>query len=743
MTEDINWDELRENIIGLGKKSSRKNYYPELQKKIVELDRFRTLLNQSNEAIFLAECSNGKFIDWNLAATDLLCISTEEIMEHTLFDIIPAKILNPFIDKLRNCTDVQNSSKSLETIINCAKGRKIPVEITIKLAQFGKQEYIVVIARDISERLKIQAALVESESNFREVFDNIYDAIIIHDNNGKIIEVNNKMISLFGVSREDALQLTVEQITDPEEDISRLPLIWDKLSSSLDYVFEWRTKRIADQKRLYVEVALRKIVWNRKTSILAVIRDISERKIAENREKEHRQFLEAMLETIPLPIFYKNINGRYLGCNSSYERYTGFKREYLIGKTASEIFPEEIARVFEQSDIEIVKQNHPQVFETHINDAEGSMRTAIYHKASFSNAQGKTIGFIGAILDITDQKESEMKILASEKKFRNIFNNSNDAIIITSLNTEVLEVNNAFVKLLGYSKEELQKINAINLIDKSLFSAAQDRLSRLIEGELVPSQETELIASDGVIIPVEEISKIIDYENTRAILTVLRDIRERRRFEKRLLDIVLDTEENERRKFAGNLHDEIGPLLSSMKMYISSLEGNEDKKKKEYIVEQILKLIKEAITSIREISNDLSPHVLNNYGLFAAVASAIETKKEFLDISINQNINNIRFPKNLEIIYYRVVKELLNNTLKHASASNVSISIYFEDNKLILKYKDNGIGFDVDKMLYDGKKGIGLLNIISRIRTIGGVYKIVSSAGKGFEFELSAKSFKI
>jgi len=209
--------------------------------------------------------------------------------------------------------------------------------------------------------------------------------------------------------------------------------------------------------------------------------------------------------------------------------------------------------------------------------------------------------------------------------------------------------------------------------------------------------------------------------------------------ERRILDTIIETEENERERLASDLHDEIGPILSSMKMYINSLSENENKKKKEYIITQLLELVREAISNIRAISNALSPHILTNYGLPAAIKSTIQNAQEFIDIEFSNNFKKLRFPSNVEIIYYRILNELLNNTLKHAKAKKIVILLQFDEGYLVLRYFDDGVGFNVEQVMKKKQSGIGLFNILSRIKTISGKYKIETSHGNGFRFELICK----
>jgi PAS domain S-box-containing protein len=332
--------------------------------------------------------------------------------------------------------------------------------------------------------------------------------------------------------------------------------------------------------------------------------------------------------------------------------------------------------------------------------------------------------------------KAEQLVKENEQKILNIFNSSSDAIIISDFNRKFLDVNETFLKLTGYEKNELQNIKTIEIFLPEYLLLLNDRMDKLKRGTKLSNIEIELRTKDDVVIPIELNSKLIVHGGYPALLTIIRDITERKQIEKRMLETMIQTEEKEREKFAGNLHDEVGPLLSSLKMYISLLVETGDKNKRTFIISQIQTLIKESITAVREISNDLSPHVLNTYGCITAINSFISLKNDIIHINFSQNINEKRFPVNIEVIIYRIVKELITNTIKHAQSKKIDLYLHEEKNKLLLKYADDGIGFNFDEIINEKRVGIGLLNILSRLKTVNGKYKIETATGKGFSFEL-------
>jgi len=208
---------------------------------------------------------------------------------------------------------------------------------------------------------------------------------------------------------------------------------------------------------------------------------------------------------------------------------------------------------------------------------------------------------------------------------------------------------------------------------------------------------------------------------------------ERNRSEKRLLNAIIQTEEKERKRFAKDLHDGLGPLLSAVKMSISALFNNPTKADSTIILENANVVINEAITSIKEISNNLSPHVLTNFGLVSALKNFTHkiNQTKSVQIELLSNMENERFNANTEIILYRATCELINNTLKHANAENISINISKHLRTLTIQYNDNGSGFNTEKLEDIQTQGMGFQNISSRIKSINGVFIINSAINEG------------
>lgn len=172
-------------------------------------------------------------------------------------------------------------------------------------------------------------------------------------------------------------------------------------------------------------------------------------KTAELTQQLH--FVQQLIEAIPGPVFYKDANYRYLGCNSAFEEFIGIPAADLIGKTPADIAPPELAEKYFAADRELLDNPGAQIYEAPVRYASGESRDVMFHKATFFQPDGSVGGLIGVMLDITERKRME----ASLQQAATVFNNSTEGITITKPNGSIIAVNQAFTKITGYSQEEV------------------------------------------------------------------------------------------------------------------------------------------------------------------------------------------------------------------------------------------------------------------------------------------------
>lgn len=323
----------------------------------------------------------------------------------------------------------------------------------------------------------------------------------------------------------------------------------------------------------------------------------------------------------------------------------------------------------------------------------------------------------------------------NEKKFRTIFSNSNDSIYIINHEKQIIEANRSFYNLLGINAET-SGIEDVNRLVCEKFASLVNVPYDLLSTSGLSISETEIKPNLSETRIIELNCNEINYSDKRYILSVARDISERRMFEKRIVEAIIQTQEEDQGKYARELHDGLGPLLSTLKMHIEWIADPNNSNNKDKIIHHSIHTIDNAIRSIKEIANNMSPHILQRFGLVNAINSHIEHLKESsaIEFVLSSNLKE-RIPNNIEVILYRIILECINNAIKHSDAKKVILKFNKQKDILTITYSDNGKGFDVKEAMNKGK-GMGLFNMQNRVKHIGGEFKIISNPDIGTDITI-------
>lgn len=246
----------------------------------------------------------------------------------------------------------------------------------------------------------------------------------------------------------------------------------------------------------------------------------------------------------------------------------------------------------------------------------------------------------------------------------------------------------------------------------------------------------QILLFSAIAIFIIIISGFIIYRNKQRQKAEL--INENNRQEKLRFKSIIDSEEKERIRIAKELHDGLGQLLSSAKLNMSGLEDG-IQKEDEQLLKNSLTIIDDAVKEVRNISHNMMPTALMNYGIIEAINGFVTKINDTKQIAIKFDYEglNISLEKELEIAIFRIVQEIINNMLKHSSAKNIDMLFFNEEDKLKMLIKDNGKGFDVTEI--DKSTGIGWQNIYSRVLLLNGKILVNSQIGMGTEISITIK----
>lgn len=268
-------------------------------------------------------------------------------------------------------------------------------------------------------------------------------------------------------------------------------------------------------------------------------------------------------------------------------------------------------------------------------------------------------------------------------------------------------------------------------ISIGFFLMAVRRLIELFDLSNLDSNADNFFLNSWLAILISALMFVASFYIRQIIIFQVKIDKFRKDNETKVLSAIIKTEEKERQKFAKDLHDGLGPILSSIKMAISAISKPTLIDKNAQIIEKTEIAVDNAIASIKEISNNLSPQILERFGIEKAVKSFIDSliTRENLEIFFNSNLEGRPLNYNIEVVLYRVISELISNTLKHSKATIVDITLFYSTEKLELIYSDNGVGFDLKN---SKNTGMGLSNINSRVKSLQGEIDIHSKSNKGF-----------
>jgi len=207
-------------------------------------------------------------------------------------------------------------------------------------------------------------------------------------------------------------------------------------------------------------------------------------------------------------------------------------------------------------------------------------------------------------------------------------------------------------------------------------------------------------------------------------------------YEEELLNSTVQAQERERKRIAIDLHDGLGSLLSTIRLYVLQFSMKKTESETKELVGETKSVVDTAIDQTREISHNLLPTTLSRFGVISAIEDFCSRLQKLQEIDVSFTYDKTyQFNEQQNLAIYRIIQELINNTLKHAQASCLTINLQTVDDLLQLDYQDDGRGFEMEETQQQSS-GLGMKSIESRVRVLNGKMKIESAVGEGFHFRL-------
>jgi PAS domain S-box-containing protein len=707
--------------------------------------RFRALVNNMSSAVAVYEVKNkGKdfiFKDLNSAGEKISKLNKEDVLGKNLVDVFPNIKKGPI-------------PPAMKRVWKTGKPEYIPPTLYRDDRITGwRENYIyklptgevVAVYDDVTERIQAEEALRQSEEKLRLTFENMRDGITVTDLEGKIIEVNDVQLRMSGYSREEFIGRDGWDII---ANIDRDRVINDVLKSlkgeapeeGLKYRFVNKDGSEYDGE---LHVSVLRDSSGTPTGFITTVRDITERKRAEEAMRESEEKLRTMFESTNDSFIVTDVETTVIDVNEATLNTFGYSREELIGKKGFDLIaPEDLEKAMGPMSQALETGQPIDRMELSILCGDGRKLETDFSISALHDSSENVTGFVAAARDISERKRAEQAMRESEEKLRRMFESTSDGILVTDQALSILETNEAAARMLGFdSKEALVGQSAIPYMSTGAGGADDE-------------------GGDGKVQIEFSVSQLRDSEgNTTGFIGVARDVTERKKAEaqmKRMLeDLARSNAELEQFAYIAS-HDLQEPLR--MISSYTQLIGRRYKDKLDADGEEFIEYAVDGATRMQDRIQALLTY------------SRVGTRgKEFEPIDcedvLNEALSNLQvaIKKSEASITHdplptvpadgtqmvQLFQNLIENGIKFQDEKKpeVHVSAKEQDEEWLFSFRDNGIGIDPeysDRIFLIFKKlhakgeyagtGVGLALCKKIVERHGGRIWVESELGKGATF---------
>jgi hypothetical protein len=426
-----------------------------------ERDLLCALMDNSPDYIFFKD-TESRFLRTNKAHAKTLGLSDPaQATGKTDFDLFPLEDAKNYYEDERKVFQTGQPLTGRVESVHQADGElrwcsttKVPIR-----GHEGRITGLVGITRDITEHMRAEEALRESEGKYRVLYESSRDAIMISTPpEWRFIAGNPAAVALFGAKDEQdfvaAAPWTLSPEYQPDGKLSsaKAPQMIEAAMKTGSHFFEWTHKKFSGEEFL-ATVTLARVIYRGQTLLLGNVRDITERKRAQDELQQSRQMLQSILDTIPQRVFWKERNLTYLGCNRAFAKDAGLAdRAEIIGKNDFELAWRGSAELYRADDKLVMEQDSAKLnFEERQSRPDGSLMWLRINKLPLRDREGRVIGVIGTYEDITERKRAEEMLQLTQFSMEH----ASDAIFCMNPQGRIVYVNEAACRGLGRSREEL------------------------------------------------------------------------------------------------------------------------------------------------------------------------------------------------------------------------------------------------------------------------------------------------
>jgi PAS domain S-box-containing protein len=440
-------------------------------------------------------------------------------------------------------------------------------------------------------------------------------------------------------------------------------------------------------------------------------------------------------------------DGKILLVNDSFCKIFQMEKDQLIGKPFSTVYakPEqEAALKAYQRDIQ--RDEIKTLFERENTLWNGRRAWFEFSNSFLTLPDGNKIT-LSIVKEISKRKKSEIELRESEQKFKMLFNNINDAVFVTQFSKDksygdFIEVNEVACRRLGYTKEEFLMLSPSAIVWQKCIDDFNLFNERLLKEEHVIYDLVHR-AKDKKLIPVEVNSHLFLYNDKLTVLSIARDITERKQAEEKLkrsskllrelATHLQSIREEERTMISQEIHDELGQVLTALKIQVSLLANklNKNQGPLKQKINSLADMIDSSVESVQKISAKLRPGILDELGLIAAIEWQTEEFEKLTNIKCSLVLpkDEVKLERDKTTAIFRIFQEALTNIARHSEATKVAVSLLNHQSNIFLEIQDNGRGITQEQI--KDFRSLGIHGMVERAMVFGGQVSIEGFTGSG------------
>lgn len=479
--------------------------------------------------------------------------------------------------------------------------------------------------------------------------------------------------------------------------------------------------------------------------IYGAVQEITERKLAEKAREENEELFRSTFEQAAVGWALTDLDGKFIRVNPAYQSITGFSNDELSRMRFIEItHPDD-----QEHNIQLIQQvlnreTRGFVIEKRYIKKTGEPVWVRNSVAGVRGMDGELVRLVAVCEDITERKQTEDELKRALAFIEKTFASLSEAIlVINPSDRTVITCNPAVERIFGYKPEEIigrsTEFLHVNQDLYEQFGKVGEPV--LTEKGLFQTEYSMRRKDGGIILTDNTVTTLLDDKGWMSgVVSVVRDITERKRAEEelrlsrdRLTELtrrLAEAREAEARAIGRELHDQIGQMLTAMKITLD-LAGQLPPETAAKKIEQAQELASDLLNRVSRLSLELRPPMLDDLGLLPALVWHVNHYQDGTGIQVDfkhGGVEGVRFPSEIETTVYRIVQEALTNVACHARAQRVRLEVHAGGGWMEIRIDDDGVSFDAESAL---AKNRGLSGMKERAELVGGTFQIESEKGKG------------